>query len=229
MAMIAIPATTQLRVSPIDPLGPPPRSPNVGSSGAIVRPLASWNAAPRQMSRPPRVTTKEGTPMKAITNPCRPPISAPRRRPTTTTMIQVYGWFAPRPMVGKPFRLEQPHGHGREAHDRPDRQVDVPRHDDQDHAGGHDRDGRGLDGQVPQVARSQEQTVGEEVEGHPQDDQGGDHAQKSVVHLQAREGRLHGSPGPASPPAGERRLHRAGLGRHDASIVRGLIERAPRP
>ena len=62
MKTMTMPATTQLSVAPSDPFGPPPRSWNVGSSGAIVRPLASANAAPRQMSRPPRVTTNDGHP-----------------------------------------------------------------------------------------------------------------------------------------------------------------------
>ena len=39
---MASPATTQLMTSPSEPCGPPPSSRNVGSSGATVRPRASW-------------------------------------------------------------------------------------------------------------------------------------------------------------------------------------------
>ena len=62
------------------PAGPPPRSWNVVSSGAMVWPSASWKAKPRQTSRPPRVTMNDGTPMYATMKPCRPPISRAERR-----------------------------------------------------------------------------------------------------------------------------------------------------
>ncbi len=71
-----------------------------------------------------------------------------------------------------------------EDEDRPDRQVDVAGHDDQDHARRHDRDGRGLDGQVPQVPRRQEQPVGQGVEGQAHDDEGDDHAEQPAVDLE---------------------------------------------
>ena len=41
-----------------------------------------------------------------------------------------------------PFDLEEPHHHHDEDEDRPDGQVDVAGHDDQDHAGRQDGDGR---------------------------------------------------------------------------------------
>ena len=44
--------------------------------------------------------------------------------------------------VGQPVGHQQRVGHRDEADERPDRQVDVARHDDQDHAGGDDRDAR---------------------------------------------------------------------------------------
>ena len=87
MAAIPRPPTIQLSVSPSDPRGPPPSSWKVVSSGAIVRPRASWNAAPRQISRPPRVTMNDGIPTYATRKPCMPPISAPTATPARTTMI----------------------------------------------------------------------------------------------------------------------------------------------
>ena len=52
----------QLTVSPTEPLGPPPRSWKVVSSGAMVWPAASWKVTLRQTSRPPSVTMNEGMP-----------------------------------------------------------------------------------------------------------------------------------------------------------------------
>jgi hypothetical protein len=46
-----------------------------------------------------------------------------------------------------------------EAEDRADRKVDVAHHDDQHHAGRHHRDRGGLDQQIPQIARRQEQAL----------------------------------------------------------------------
>ncbi len=52
--------TIQLAVAPIEVLGAPPRIRNVVSSGAMVWPLATHHAEPRQINRPPRVTMKAG-------------------------------------------------------------------------------------------------------------------------------------------------------------------------
>ena len=62
MPMQARMPTAQLAISPSDPVGPPPSSWKVGSSGEIVWPDASSKARPAQMSSPPRVTMKDGTP-----------------------------------------------------------------------------------------------------------------------------------------------------------------------
>ena len=75
-------------VSPSDPKGPPPSSWKVLSSGAIVRPSARRKAAPRQISMPPSVTTKEGIPAYATSAPWMPPIAAPMTTPARTTTIQ---------------------------------------------------------------------------------------------------------------------------------------------
>ena len=69
--------------------------------------------------------------------------------------------------LGDPLGLDHGHEHAGEAEGRPDRQVDVARHDDEDHARRHDRDGRALDRQVPQVAGREEQARRDEVEDRP--------------------------------------------------------------
>ncbi len=60
--------------------------------------------------------------------------------------------------------LRHAHDHGAEAEHGADRQVDVAGHDDQHHAGRHDRDVGRLDREVPEIARRQEQTAGDDVE-----------------------------------------------------------------
>ncbi len=64
----------------------------------MVLPLATRKAAPRQTSRPPSVTMKDGIPRKAIRQPWKAPISAPMAMPKATVMIQIAGW--PRPSAG---------------------------------------------------------------------------------------------------------------------------------
>ena len=58
-----IAAMTQLAVAPIEPCGPPPISAKRSSSGAMVWPVVTHHAAPRQNNCPPRVTMKDGMPM----------------------------------------------------------------------------------------------------------------------------------------------------------------------
>ena len=81
---------------PSDPNDPPPIREKVSSSGAIVLPPATRNAAPRQTSRPPSVTMKDGMPRKAISTPWKAPISVPIAMPKMTVMIQIDGWPMPR-------------------------------------------------------------------------------------------------------------------------------------
>ena len=57
-----IAAMTQLAVAPIEPCGPPPISAKRSSSGAMVSPVVTHHAAPRQNNRPPSVTMKDGMP-----------------------------------------------------------------------------------------------------------------------------------------------------------------------
>jgi len=54
---------------PSEPSVPPPMRLKFSSSGAMVRPLASRNAPPRQTSMPPSVTMNAGMPMKAMRKP----------------------------------------------------------------------------------------------------------------------------------------------------------------
>ena len=55
-------ASAQLAVAPIEPCGPPPISAKRASSGAIVWPVVTSHAAPRQNSWPPSVTMNAGMP-----------------------------------------------------------------------------------------------------------------------------------------------------------------------
>ena len=58
----AIAAMTQVAVAPSAPSTPPPKALKRVSMGAMVWPVVTHQAAPRQTSRPPRVTMKEGMP-----------------------------------------------------------------------------------------------------------------------------------------------------------------------
>ena len=62
-------AIAQLAVAPTEPRGPPPISAKRLSSGAIVSPLVTNQAAPRQNNCPPRVTMKAGMPGSATSEP----------------------------------------------------------------------------------------------------------------------------------------------------------------
>ena len=138
-------------------------------AGAIVWPCATWKAKPRQTRSPPRVTMNDGTPhvgddeaLEAADR--RAQDDAQRQRDDPGVRVgqpePERRWAASRPgpcAMTCPMKPEH----------RPDRQVDVARHDDQDHPGGHDRDGRGLDRQVPQVARREELAARRDVEEEP--------------------------------------------------------------
>src|SRR5579859_1314171 len=85
--------TTQLQSAPIEPRRPPPISWNVSSSGATVWPSVAVQARPRKISRPPRVTMKDGTPRWAIHQPWAAPITPPSTRPSASDAAQ----FQPAP------------------------------------------------------------------------------------------------------------------------------------
>ena len=91
MAMQARTPTIQLAVAPIEPSVPPPIRRKVASMGATVRPLVTNQAAPRQTSRPPSVTMKDGTLRKAMIEPCSAPMAAPSMRPAMSVTTQVAG------------------------------------------------------------------------------------------------------------------------------------------
>ena len=105
-----------------------------------------------------------------------------------------------------------------EADDRADREIDVAHHDDEHHAGRHDRDRRRLDAQIPEVARRQEQALAGldlrvDVEPDPDQQQRADHAEHARVDLgrskQTANGRFVGG--------GARRAGRCGG--HGLSLV----------
>ena len=62
MAMQPSTPKVQLAMAPIEPSGPPPIKANRSSSGAIVAPVVTHQAAPRQNNCPPSVTMKAGMP-----------------------------------------------------------------------------------------------------------------------------------------------------------------------
>ena len=69
----------------------------------------------------------------------------------SSAMTQRNGKSGPMPSMGQPVGHQQRIGHRDDADDGPDRQVDVARHDDEDHPGRDDRDTRRLDGQRDHV------------------------------------------------------------------------------
>jgi hypothetical protein len=86
-------------------------------------------------------------------------------------------------------RLRDADDHAGDAEDRADREVDVAGDDDEHHAGRHHRDRGGLDRQVPQVARRQEDAAGEQVEADPDRRQRRQHADEPQVELEMAEAR----------------------------------------
>ncbi len=85
------------------------------------------------------------------------------------------------------LRLGHPHDHADDAEDGADREIDMPCHDHQHHARGHDRDRRGLHGKVPQVARRQEGAAGQNVDTNPDQRQRAQHADEARVDLGGAE------------------------------------------
>jgi len=85
--------------------------------------------------------------------------------------------------VGHPQRI----AHGDEPDERPDRQVDVARDDNQDHAGRDDRDAGCLDGHRDHVGRLDERPAAEDVERDEDHDEGDEHAEQPEVDLRLCE------------------------------------------
>ena len=79
--------------------------------------------------------------------------------------------------------LYQGHRVAEESEQRTHGQVDVARHDDQDHARGHDRDRRALDREVPEVSGREEVAVRQGVERDPDGRDGHHHAEQTGVQL----------------------------------------------
>ena len=143
-----------------------------------------------------------------------------------TVTTQVYGWSSPSPRVCGIQCLDHRHHVADEPEDRPDREVDVARHDDEHHARGHDADRGALDREVPEVARRQEKSAGDEVEPDPDDARAAIIPNRRVSTSVARE---HGSPR-CSAPARPSVLRSAGGGpasAFDASWTARRDRRAP--
>ena len=101
--------------------------------------------------------------------------------------------------------LHQGHRVAEEPEQRPYGQVDVARHDDQDHARGHDRDRRALDREVPEVSGRQEVAARQDVERDPDGRKGDHHPDQACVELGRDQQR--------APPALTRWVRGYGLAR----------------
>ena len=185
-----MPAQARQRDQPAPPLAerarrpPPPSSWNVVSSGASVWPClppdAEDQAAPDEEAAE-RDDERRAPRRRRRGSPAELPIERPEqrgRRPArrsrrTTLLGQAADACTSTPKNDDdPVGLDQRHRVAEEAEQRPDRQVDVARHDDEHHPRRHDGDGGALDRQVPQVAGRQEAAVRQEVEGDPDGDAG---------------------------------------------------------
>ena len=97
--------------------------------------------------------------------PCSAPTAAPMPIPRTRASAHWNGTSAADPEdVRKPVGHQQRVGHGDDADERPDRQVDVARDDDQDHARGDDRDAARLHGHRDHVRRLDQLVAAGDVE-----------------------------------------------------------------
>ena len=128
--------------------------------------------------------------------PWMAPTRAPRPMPTASaiTQIQELSPMLPRSNLTlkkaiTPSVWTSAIDVAEEAEQRADRQVDVPRHDDQHHARRHDGDRGALHREVPQVPGGEEVAARQDVERDPDDDDGGDHPEQSGVDLGRREAR----------------------------------------
>ncbi len=82
-----------------------------------------------------------------------------------------------------PDGLKHRHRVSKESQHRSDGEIDIPRHDDEDHPRGHDRDRGALDRQVPEVPRGEERPARNDVEADPDHDQRAEHAEHARVDL----------------------------------------------
>ena len=73
-------------------------------------------------------------------------------------MIQIVG-IVEAEIFGQKIDLRHADDRRGEAEDRTDGEIDMAHHDDEHHAGRHHRDRGGLDQQVPQIARREEQAL----------------------------------------------------------------------
>ena len=81
------------------------------------------------------------------------------------------------------LRLHDAHRDTHEGQDGTDGEIDVARDDDEDHARRHDADFGGLDREVPQIARREENPPRQQVEPDPDDHERADHAKQARVEF----------------------------------------------
>ena len=81
-------ASAQLASAPIAPSKPPPKRWKNGSFTGWVLPSATRKAAPRNDIRPPKVTTKDGTPSTAVRVPWYKLTAIATARPASVASIQ---------------------------------------------------------------------------------------------------------------------------------------------
>ena len=148
--------TIQLAVAPIDPLCAAAHHAEGRIHGRDRRTADDEEGSKRaRTSSPPSVTMKGGHVEKGHDEPLEAPMAVPSAMPTASAMIHVAGWS--KPISGGRIFMRDCHDHADEAEDRTDGQVDVAGDDDQHHACRHDRYGRCLNRQVPEIARGQEE------------------------------------------------------------------------
>src|SRR5262249_42898988 len=80
--------STQLAVGPSEPSSPPPIKRKVGSVSGCVLPSATRKAAPRNDISPPSVTTNDGTPRYAVSQPRYMPIKSDSASPSSDAGTQ---------------------------------------------------------------------------------------------------------------------------------------------
>ena len=119
--------------------------------------------------------------------PWTPPMKAPTPMPISRAMTHMNGKSTPMPDRRQPVGHQQRVDHGDQADERPDRQVDVARHDDQHHAGRDDGDAGGLDGERDHVGRRDELAAAQDMEAEQDHDQGDQHAEQTEVDLRLGE------------------------------------------
>ena len=191
--------SAQLQVGPSEPSRPPPNIRNSGSLTGWVLPSAIRKAAPRNDIRPPSVTTNEGTPRYATSEPWYSAITSDTASPARQAGAQC-----------QPLAVHQEGDqYADDAQHRTDRQVDLARDDDQRDGRGNDADHGRLLRDVVEVLRRQE-VARERVEDERHHDQHACHDGQAQVESADLQSIQHASGSRSSavegtPPRRERR------------------------